>query len=119
MSITPVPELERLLDGDTYFERYYIDTPTLRALVNVAKATKEQADAYRIGFSDDCVWDSVSAALATLFPNEESGVVQDAQQCPTCNGHGGGGGFDRNGSHNADEYREYPCPKCGKEADDE
>ena len=47
----------------------------------------------------------------------ESAVLQD--ECPTCNGHGGGGGFDRNGSHTEGRYCEYPCPNRGKEANDE
>lgn len=54
MSITPISELERLLDGDTYFERYYIDTPTLRALVNVAKAAREAQDVLSCYWFSDC-----------------------------------------------------------------
>ena len=41
------------------------------------------------------------------------------EDCPTCHGLGGGGGFDRNGSHTEGRYCEYPCPTCGKEATDE
>ena len=114
MNITPVPELERLLDAaeatgrmngpewDAYADA--VDTDTLRALVNVAKSARHASLLCLASGCDACMF---AAALAPLFPDEESGVAQDAQQCPTCNGHGGGAGF-------ADEYREYPCPTCGK-----
>lgn len=142
--MSTVPELEKLLDAsdrcpitecrecreslcpyDTLRDVLFPGdgtTDTLRALVNVAKAAqtfvlsgKYDADFDVTRYSDSTRL-CLNAVLDQLFPDEESGVVQDAQHCPICNGHGGGG-FDRNGSHSADEYREYPCPACGKEWD--
>ena len=55
--------------------------------------------------------------LATIAREALAPLVKEV--CQTCHGKGGGGGFDRDGSHNADEYREYPCQTCGKEATDD
>ena len=84
---------------------------TLRALIDEVEAAQRQHDDKMVG----CPFCAATAPtphdedcpLASLFPDT----------CTTCHGHGGGGGFDRNGSHNAGEYQEYPCPECGKEAD--
>ena len=129
-----IDELERLLDlADCDGECHRCDhgtceaignlpgfTDTLRALVDVAKAAEAMdADWNSANWPTAECYDALHAALAPLFHDEGSDVVQDAQQCPTCNGHGGGGGFDRNGSHTEERYCEYPCPECGKEATDE
>ena len=95
---------------------------TIRALLDVAEAAwvlADNIDTYcpccdshleivTVPLCDDAA--KVYAALAPL--------VKEAD-CPTCHGHGGGGGFDRNGSHTEERYCEYPCPTCGKEATDE
>lgn len=71
-------------------------TDTLRALVSVAEAADIFCACERGGEPISRM--SMEIALAPLFPEAT---------CPTCNGHGGGGGFDRNGSD-----REISSPLC-------
>lgn len=80
---------------------------TIRALLDVAEAADIFCACERGGEPISRM--SMEIALAPL-------VEED---CPTCHGLGGGGGFDRNGSHTEERYCEYPCPTCGKEATDE
>ena len=152
MIITPIPELERLLDAKQAAEREWekyadvlvpsdesrhaalivgrarnrwigaLTDDTLRTLIDAVRAAHDGLT--EIGNCEDisecaggcctyfdrrheALYEVLDAALDPLFPDT----------CPTCHGHGGGGGFDRNGSHSAGELREYPCPECGKEAD--
>jgi hypothetical protein len=92
---------------------YLLTDDTIRALLDVAEAMR-----------DTCIMGAAEHEDGLIIPPRQVQVIASKlaplvkEDCPTCHGlGGGGGGFDRNGSHTEGRYCEYPCPNCGREVD--